>query len=101
MRPDDDIFGCFGNTCSEILLALTWPCLLYGEEIHRHNANGTSPLGFWTGCLCYGCFHCCPCVPGTYLRTIRRENAFEGCLSYCFCPCCALLQDLRRLKETS
>lgn len=99
MTPNDDIFGCFGNTFGEIVLALAWPCLLFGEEVHRHNTKGTSPLSFWSGCLCYACCLSCPCVPGTYLRTIRNENTLEGCLSYTCCPCCALLQDLRRLEE--
>ena len=88
-----DLFGCFGNTFSENILALFWPCLLYGE---MHHWDKKGPLGFWTGCLCYT--FCCtwPCIPGTLLRTSRGENTLEGCLSYCFCPCCALLQDQRR-----
>lgn len=107
MKPNDDLFGCFGNTCSDIILAISWPCLLYGEEVYIHNVNlekGNKPttlLGFWSACLCYVCCISSPCVPGTYLRILRGENPLEGCLSYCACPCCALLQDLRRVKSES
>jgi hypothetical protein len=93
MRPNDDIFGCFGNNCSECVLSTCWPCLLFGEMTYEDSSQN---LGYWGGCSFYTCCLFCPCIPGTYLRITRNESWLTGCLSYTFCPCCALLQDERR-----
>lgn len=98
-RKTDDIFGCFVNQPSECVLASCWPCLLYGEIIHRHNYTSEVklPLGFWSGCCFYACTICVPCAPGAYLRISRGEHWLTGVLSYTCFPCCALLQDERKL----
>lgn len=111
MRPNDDIFGCFGNSCFENGLACFCPCFFYGRMIEKYNDGQKEirkkfpinvPLAECNGCCAgtiYGCFYCLPFIPGTYLRILRNEEACTACLSYTFCPCCALLQDLRRIKN--
>ncbi len=92
-KADDDIFGCFGNSFSECVLACELPCLMYGEIVQRSKLPG---LNFCSACTLYTCFCCFPCVPGTYLRILRGKGWLESCLSYSFFPCCSLLQDERR-----
>jgi hypothetical protein len=96
MIINDDIFGCFGNSCDEIVLACTWPCLMYGEL--NQGAKNTTKMSFCGACTLYCVFSFCPFIPGMYLRITKGENYLEGCLSYACCYCCALLQDLRRSK---
>ena len=103
MKVNDDIFGCFGNSCIENITACCFPCYTYGQLIHDHNNNPIqkdhqAECNFCTGLFTYGCFICCPCFPGSYLRILQGEEAFTGCLSYSFFPCCSLQQDNRRTK---
>ena len=106
MVPDDDIFGCFGNTTKENCLACFCPCYLFGKLIEFYNAQPQQQFhkaecNFCTGVLVYGCCICIPCLPGSYFRILRGEEACTGCLSYSLFSCCALLQDKRRLERES
>jgi hypothetical protein len=106
MVPNDDIFGCFGNTTFENAMACFFPCYTYGTliKIYNSHADATMPqaeCNYCTSMMAYCCCCCAPCLPGTYLRILRREEAITGCLSYSFLSCCALLQDKRRIDRES
>ena len=104
MRLNEDIFGCFGNTIFENCTAICCPCFIFSKILGQFNDQQEllrAPKSECNGCtggLVYCCFCCMPCIPGSYLRILRGEEIATGCLSYTFFPCCALLQDQRRLQ---
>lgn len=104
MIPNDDIFGCFGNTRLENCIACCLPCYTYGKLIHEHNLKDKThqaECNFCTASLTYCCCYCHPWLPGMYLRILQNEELVTGCLSYTFFPCCSLQQDARRINPKS
>ena len=103
MKSNDDIFGCFGNKWPENVLGFFVPCYIYGDILNVYNAapETKAECNGCCGSIVYLTCCCMPCIPGTYFRILRGEEAFTGCLSYTFFPCCALLQDQRRISGRS
>ena len=102
------LFSCFDDV-GDCLLALCCPCVTFGLNMRDSCYPGywcDGDCGVFSACLAYiFCETYARCAWGLSTRPkIRRDHGIQGsrvldCLAVTLCPCCALVQERRQLKE--
>ena len=105
-----DLFACCDDCNGECLLAWTIPCVIYG--LNARDAGLCSCISNKYCSVVCGCLFSCLCWFGWarifWYSGIRRSirstygiagNRFKDRSTVLFCPCCALIQERRQLKE--